>query len=99
MAGYGYGMPTHADLIRRAHAAWLTHNRGGAEPTWSATTVEVLGGRTYVVLRRGGEVTDIYRYKPSTPGARDTLVLLKRTRDGAYWPRPYGSRLGELAAV
>jgi hypothetical protein len=78
-------MPSKEDLIRRAHAAWLTYRRNRAEPTWSATTVEVYDGRTYVVLRRGGQVIDIYRYVPATPGMRDTLKPLRR-----YWPGPYG---------
>jgi len=82
---YPVGMPSKEDLIRRAHAAWLTYGGSGAEPTWSATTVEVYDGLTYVVLRRGGAVIDIYRYKPATAGMRDTLRRVRR-----YYPGPYG---------
>ncbi|HYW87186.1 MAG TPA: hypothetical protein VFB50_05425 [Chloroflexota bacterium] len=79
-------MPSNADLIRRAHAAWLRSGPGGPEPVWSASTVEVHKGRTYVVLRRGGETVAIYRYKPATAFTRDTLKLLKRmpTHEGGY---------------
>jgi hypothetical protein len=78
-------MPSKEELVRRAHAAWLTYGPDRAEPTWSATTVEQYDGRTYVVLRRGGNVIDVYRYKPATSGWRDTLVRMRR-----YWPGPYG---------
>ena len=90
-------MPSHADLIRRAHAAWLTHGPGGAEPTWSATTVEVHGGRTYVMLRRGGEVVAIYRYRPATPGFRDTLKLLKRMPRRTDYEGVFGHAVGAVA--
>lgn len=85
-------MPTHADLIRRARITWLTTHPHAAEPTWSSSSVEVYEGRTYVVLRRGSQVIDIYRYKPATAGWRDTLKLMKPTGDGRYWPGPYGRR-------
>jgi len=89
-------MPTHRDLIRRAVAAWLTYGPGEPEPTTSASTVEEHAGRTYVVLRRGGEVVAIYRYKPATARTRDTLKLLKSM------PRrvsgPYGWETAHAAA-
>jgi len=39
-----------------------------------------------VMLRRGGDVIAIYRYKPSTRLVRDRLVLLKRmpTHNGGF---------------
>lgn len=85
-------MPSHADLMRRARITWLTTHPHTAEPTWSATSVEMYEGRTYVVLRRGGEVIDIYRYKPATENWRDTLKLLR------YWPFPYPRNGGKRAA-
>jgi len=78
-------MPTDKELIRRAHIARMQYRPDLPEPTPSATTVEVYDGRTYVVLRRGGAVIDIYRYRPATPGMRDTLKPMRR-----YWPGPYG---------
>lgn len=81
------------DLLRRARLAWLTYANDGPEPTWAASTVENLGGRIYVVLRLHGRVVDIYRYKPETPGFRDTLKRLSKrvvANRRRYWPAPYG---------
>ena len=80
-------MPTKKELIERANAAWLTYapKDGRGYPTFGATTVEVYDGRTYVVLRRGDTIIDVYRYKAPTAGMRDTLKRLER-----YWPGPYG---------
>jgi hypothetical protein len=92
---YGDGMPSKEDLIRRANATWLQrvkHSPYGY-PTMSATTVEEHGGLTYVVLRRGDQVIDIYRYKPATEGWRDTLKLLR------YWPSPYARNGGRRVAA
>jgi hypothetical protein len=82
--------PTKEELARRARIAWLTRFPNRTEPTWSATTVEEHDGRVYVVLRRGGQVVDIYRYKRATDGWRDTLKLLSPSGNGRYWPAPYG---------
>jgi hypothetical protein len=84
-------MPSKDELARRARIAWLTRFPTRAEPTWSATTVEEHEGRTYIVLRRNGQVIDIYRYKHATEGWRDTLKLLSPSQGGRYWPAPYGA--------
>jgi hypothetical protein len=84
-------MPSKEELARRARIAWLTRFPNRPEPTWSATTVEERDGRVYVVLRRNGQVIDIYRYKPATVGWRDTLKLLSSAGRGRYWPAPYGA--------
>lgn len=94
LPGYGVGMPSDKELIDRAYAAWLSYRDGRTDyPTLSASTVEEIGGLTYVILRRGGQVVDIYRYKPATDNWRDTL---KRMR---YWPSPYPRNGGRRAAV
>ena len=75
-------MPTKTELTERAYAAWLKFRRGrGSPPTLSASTVEVYDDKTYVFLRRGTEIVDVYRYKEN----EDHLVRLVR-----YWPGPYG---------
>ncbi len=79
-------MPTKTELIERAYGAWLKYRRGrGSPPTLSASTVETYEGRTYVVLRRGDQVVDIYRYMPETENTRDSFKRLMR-----YYPGPYG---------
>lgn len=84
---YGSGMPTKDDLVRRAHAAWLKYTNG-PEPTTSASTVEQYEGRTYVVLRRGGQVLAIYRYKPAGKGQ---LVLMRRGPNVAWGTRQHAA--------
>jgi len=76
-------MPSDKELMERAYAAWLRHWRHTAPhpPTLSASTVETYDGRTYVMLRRGDQVVDVYRYITQ----RDQLERLAR-----YWPGPYG---------
>lgn len=75
-------MPTKTELIERAYGAWLKYRRGrGSPPTLSASTVETYDGLTYVFLRRGDQVVDVYRYL----APEDSLKRLAR-----YWPGPYG---------
>jgi hypothetical protein len=90
-------MSSNKELAHRARLTWLRRFPNRAEPTWSATTVEEHGGRVYVVLRRGAEVVDIYRYKPQG----DQLRLLSPTKSKRYWPVPHGTyaRAGGYAAV
>jgi hypothetical protein len=95
-------MPSKEELAHRARVNWLTRFPHRPEPTWSATTVEVHDGRTYVVLRRSGQVVDIYRYKPESIGGwHDSLKLLASSRGGRYWPKPYGTykKAGGYAAA
>lgn len=75
-------MPSNKELIERAYGAWLKFRRGrGEAPTMSASTVETYDGRTYVFLRHGGTIVDVYRYLEP----EDSLKRLAR-----YWPGPYG---------
>lgn len=82
-------MPTQRELIDRAFSAWLTYRPAPRPPTptLSASTVERYDGRTYVVLRAGGQVVDIYRYTNE-----GQLRLLRRN-----WPGPYGRRTAVAA--
>ena len=61
-------MPTKTKLIERAFEAWLRHRPEPRPPTptFSASTVEVYDDRTYVFLRRGESIVDVYRYVPAT---------------------------------
>ena len=70
-------MPTDADLVKRAIGAWIKFDGSGDVPSASAATVEHHNGRRYVVLRRGGHIVDVYRYK-------ETENQLRRLR--AYYP-------------
>jgi hypothetical protein len=75
-------MPNDKELIQRAYAAWLRYWRHKSDqPTLSASTVETYDGLTYVMLRRGEQVVDVYRYIE----ARNMLERVRR-----YWPGPYG---------
>ena len=83
-------MPSDRELVERAYRAWLGYRPKPRPPTptLSASTVEEWGGRTYVVLRSGGQVVDIYRYTNE-----GQLRLLRRN-----WPGPYGRRTAGAAA-
>lgn len=76
-------MPSNKELIERAYGAWLRYWRHKSDhpPTLSASTVETYDGLIYVMLRRGDQVVDVYRYVE----ARDALERMRR-----YWPGPYG---------
>ena len=82
-------MPTDKRLITRALSAWLTYAPDQSRmPTPSATTVEEYDGHTYVVLRAGGQVLDIFRYTNE-----GQLRLLRNN-----WPGPYGRKRQRAAA-
>lgn len=75
-------MPTDTDLVKRAIGAWIKFDGSGDVPTPSASTVERHQGHTYVVLRRGGHIVDVYRYK-------ETENQLRRLRGYYPWLRRY----------
>jgi hypothetical protein len=79
-------MPTDKELIERTYGAWLKYHRGSKDtPTLSASTVEEYDGLTYVFLRRGERIIDVFRYLPPTDKAAWSMKWIRR-----YWPAPYG---------
>lgn len=76
-------MPTNKELIDRAVRAWFGYAPDRSRtPTIGATTVEVYDGKTYVVLRAGGQIIDIFRYTNE-----GQLRLLRNN-----WPGDYGRK-------
>lgn len=82
-------MPSKTELIERAYGAWFKYRRGSsAPPTLSASEVREYDGLTYVVLKRGDQVVDVYRYRE-----QDGALLRLR----AYYP--WGRQVTRRRAV
>lgn len=66
-----------ADLVRRGMVAWF--KEGGTDPPNSASSVEMLQGLAYVVLRGNDAVLAVYRVRQM-----DGYLMLRRL---SRWPR------------